>query len=126
MRRHRTLTPSLFILCLLFGPALAHADFQAGKDAYDRKDYSTALNEWLPLAEQGDTLAQQNLGLLYQHGKVVPIWRSVRSSLGFVLVASSETRGRPPAALRFAQNRRVWNDRRSGGWGFGHRDAGNA
>jgi len=72
MRLPRTLTPIVFILFLLVWPACAHADFQAGKDAYDRKDYSTALNEWLPLAEQGDTLAQHNLGLLYQHGKGVP------------------------------------------------------
>jgi hypothetical protein len=29
------------------------ADFQRGKDAYQRGDYATALREWEPLAEQG-------------------------------------------------------------------------
>ncbi len=34
MRLHRTLTPSLFILFLFIWPIFAHADFQAGVDAY--------------------------------------------------------------------------------------------
>jgi len=72
MRLHRTLTPSLFILCLLFWPALAQADFKAGKDAYDRRDYSTALKEWRPLADQGYANAQYNLGVLYEKGQGVP------------------------------------------------------
>ena len=49
--------------------SLAHADFQAGKDAYDRGDYETALNEWLPLAEKGEADAQYNLGKMYGEGK---------------------------------------------------------
>jgi len=57
MRLHRTLTPIGFTLCLLFWPALVHADFQAGVDAYDQGDYATALNEMRPLAEQGDAFA---------------------------------------------------------------------
>ena len=50
----------------------AWADFQAGKDAYDRGDYATALNEWRPLAEQGHADAQTNLGSMYLNGDGVP------------------------------------------------------
>jgi len=72
MRLHRTLTPSLFILFLFIWAILAHADFQAGLDAYNQGDYATALKEWQPLAEQGEADAQVNLGLLYDFGKGVP------------------------------------------------------
>jgi hypothetical protein len=41
---------------------------QNARDAYNRGDYSTALKECQPLAEQGDANAQYNLGKLYYHG----------------------------------------------------------
>ena len=50
----------------------AWADFQAGRDAYDRGDYGTALKEWEPLAKQGHALAQFQLGVLYSQGLGVP------------------------------------------------------
>lgn len=59
----------LSILCLAVP---AWADFQAGMEANDREDYATALREWRPLAEQGDALAQYNLGVLYRKGRGVP------------------------------------------------------
>ncbi len=71
MRQQRTLNPSLFILFLLFWPALVQADFQAGWDAYNRGDYATALKEFRPIAEQGDATAQFNLGILYGKGQGV-------------------------------------------------------
>ena len=72
MRLHRTLTPIVFILFLFIWPILAHADFQAGLDAYNQGDYATALKEWRPLAEQGDATAQFNLGVMYNFGQGVP------------------------------------------------------
>ena len=48
------------------------ADFQKGLDAYNKKDYATALSEWNPLAEQGNVSAQFNLGVMYAEGKGVP------------------------------------------------------
>ena len=54
----------------LAGPAWA--DFQAGMDANNRGDYASALREWRPLAEQGDSPAQVSLGLLYTNGQGVP------------------------------------------------------
>lgn len=56
-----------FIICI---PAFA--DFQTGLDAYQKGDYVAAVKEWRPLAEQGDAVAQYNLGLLYLDGHGVP------------------------------------------------------
>lgn len=50
---------------------MAHADFQAGADAYKRGDYLTALQEWQPLANQWDADAQFLIGSLYAEGKGV-------------------------------------------------------
>jgi TPR repeat protein len=51
-------------------PALA--DFQTGLDAFQKGDYVGAAKEWRPLAEEGDAIAQFNLGLLYLDGHGVP------------------------------------------------------
>ncbi len=64
-----TITFVLSIICLAVS---AWADFQAGMDATTRGDYATALREWRPLVEQGDALAQYNLGVLYRKGRGVP------------------------------------------------------
>src|SRR5262245_25953235 len=41
---------------------------QRGEAAYSRKDYGTALREWQPLAQQGNAIAQNWLGRMYQQG----------------------------------------------------------
>ena len=43
-------------------------DFQKGLSAYNAGDYTTALQEWTPLADQGDAFAQYNLGQMYRRG----------------------------------------------------------
>jgi TPR repeat protein len=60
---------ALIILLLLTSPLLA--DFKAGLEAFDRNDFTTAYNEWLPIAQNGDANAQFNIGLLYAMGKGV-------------------------------------------------------
>jgi TPR repeat protein len=40
-----------------------------GLAAYDRGDYATALEIWIPLAEQGDADSQLGLGVLYGNGQ---------------------------------------------------------
>ena len=52
--------------------APAWAGFAEGVAAWDRGDYATALQELRPLAEQGDALAQFNLGTMYHHGQGLP------------------------------------------------------
>ena len=62
----------LFLLSAALAAVPAHADFQAGLDAYQKGDYVGAAAEWRPLAEAGDPVAQYNLGLLYLDGHGVP------------------------------------------------------
>jgi TPR repeat protein len=50
---------------------ITYADFNDGWVASEEGDYKTAFNEWKPLAEQGDTDAQHNLGWMYGNGKGV-------------------------------------------------------
>jgi len=61
-----------FVLSIACLTTPAWADYQAGIDANNRGDYATALREWRPLAEQGFTAAQFNLGQLYANGQGVP------------------------------------------------------
>jgi len=63
--------PVALVLSILVLIAPAWADFKAGMDAYHRSDYAAALHEWQPLAEQGQAVAQYQLGLLYANGKGV-------------------------------------------------------
>jgi len=49
----------------------AFGDFDAGKRAWDKKNYAAAFREWKPLAEAGDARAQFYLGVLYNHGRGV-------------------------------------------------------
>jgi TPR repeat protein len=67
----RTLTSSL-ALPLLVALTTSAADFSSGLSAYQKKDYSTAVKEWRPLAEKGDAPSQFNLGLMYVDGLGVP------------------------------------------------------
>ena len=48
------------------------ADFNKGLTAAQHGDFATAFKEWKPLAEEGYSNAQFNLGLMYQEGKDVP------------------------------------------------------
>ncbi len=47
------------------------ADFEAGKAAFAKGDYATAMTEWKPLAEQGLPFAAYNVALLYTKGQGV-------------------------------------------------------
>jgi TPR repeat protein len=51
---------------------IACAGFTEASSAYERGDYVTAFKEMKPLAEQGNPVAQLNLGTMYNLGKGVP------------------------------------------------------
>ena len=68
----RLLVLPVLLLTLLVGNPAFSADFQKGSDAYNKKDYATALREWTPLAVQGDAKAQSVLGWMYRKGLGVP------------------------------------------------------
>lgn len=59
----------LAITLLVGGMSVATAqDYDKGLEAYNAGDYQTALQEWLPPAEQGDKQAQALLGMMYGEG----------------------------------------------------------
>jgi len=64
--------------CVLLGllslllPLRAWAGYAEGLAAYNRGDPTTALQEWLPLAQAGHADAQYNLAVLYGNGWGVP------------------------------------------------------
>jgi hypothetical protein len=61
--------PHLKAAILLFALSVpAAADLAAGVQALKDGDYATALKEFLPLARQGNAVAQCNLGLMYDEG----------------------------------------------------------
>jgi len=50
----------------------AAADFRSGLSAYNGGDYTSALAEWLPLAERGEPDAEAGVGFLFHKGLGVP------------------------------------------------------
>ena len=63
------ITIGLVVVALFVGGVTAHAaDFDVGHEAYQRGDYSTALQIFRQLADQGDANAQYILGFMYHGG----------------------------------------------------------
>ena len=65
-------TKLTFLLLFSGSSGVYGDDYQDGWDAYERQDYKTAYKLWLPLAEEGYSGAQYNLGLMYDNGQGVP------------------------------------------------------
>ena len=53
---------------MMLAAPISAQDFQKGFEAVQGGDFATALKEWKPLAESGYSVAQHNLGLMYDHG----------------------------------------------------------
>ena len=62
----------LLAALMLFLFACGGYNYEKGRDAYDRGDYQIALQEFRPLAEEGDASAQTKLGRMYEQGIGVP------------------------------------------------------
>jgi len=65
-------TIALVVALTVGGQAALAQDFEKGLAAARIGDFETALQEWRPLAEQGDAPAQNNLGVMYENGEGVP------------------------------------------------------
>ncbi len=48
-------------------------DFEQGMAAANIGDYTTAMQEWRPLAANGHASAQYNIGFMYEEGRGVPL-----------------------------------------------------
>lgn len=66
----RTL-PVLMVLALVAAAGPGYAQTDAGNEAYERGDYATAFKLWLAQANDGDSSAQYNVGVMYQLGQGV-------------------------------------------------------
>ena len=62
----------VLLFSILLGVPSYSADFNKGVIAAQNGDFATALKEWKPLAEEGNAVAQNNLGLMYHNGWGVP------------------------------------------------------
>lgn len=60
------------LVALALAPAAALADVKSGVEAWQRGDFSGAVRQWRPLADQGDPDAQFNMGQAYKLGRGVP------------------------------------------------------
>jgi TPR repeat protein len=57
---------------IALAPPVLGQSLDEGVDAYRNGDYATTLENFEPLAEQGDASAQYNLGVMYANGEGVP------------------------------------------------------
>jgi hypothetical protein len=64
MREHIKAGLAALARSLRFAPEATTESFDDGTAAYAQGDYATALRLWRPLAEQGNALAQSNLGTM--------------------------------------------------------------
>ena len=64
----------LFIISvmLVLAVPLGAQDFTKGLQAFEAGDFAAAVKEWKPLAESGDSSAQNSMGNLYYNGQRVP------------------------------------------------------
>jgi len=66
----KSLILALAATALTIGPASADP-LQDGAHYFQHADYSHALASWRPLADQGNPIAQNNLGIMYDQGRIV-------------------------------------------------------
>ena len=84
-------------ISLLLGGSFSCAEnFENGFEAYERGDFSNAMRMFRLVAEQGDSAAQYNLGVMYHNGQGVPqdnicshAWFNIAASNGSDLGAGN-------------------------------------
>ncbi len=62
--------PLIVMLCFLVAPAWAQ-DHSNDLEVTQSTDFATSLSEWRKMAEQGQAIAQYNLGIIYEYGRGV-------------------------------------------------------
>ena len=71
-RKYGLVAGILFLAVALTPGAIMAGPFEDGKDSALSGDYTTAFRLWQPLAEQGNAIAQSELGGMYANGLGVP------------------------------------------------------
>ncbi|MEP6960220.1 MAG: tetratricopeptide repeat protein [Nitrospirota bacterium] len=93
------------VLALLHA-APTMAGHKEGVEAFQAKDYPTAMQEWRPLAEEGEGWAQFNVGLLYVRG--LGLSKDFRQAASWFHKAAAQGNAAAQATLGFLYDR---------GWG---------
>jgi TPR repeat protein len=62
----------VLVLCLNLAAPVVAGPFEDGLSAAQSGDYATAMRLWRPLADQGDVVAQFNIGIAFLNGYGVP------------------------------------------------------
>ncbi|OYW88199.1 MAG: hypothetical protein B7Z20_03150 [Sphingobium sp. 32-64-5] len=102
------LSPLLAFALLVGGATAALADVKKGVDAWAQGDYVRAVQEWTPLAQQGDPDALFNLGQAYKLGRGVPTDMGLAIDYYRKAAAQGHSRAEDNYGLvLFQQNRRV-------------------
>ncbi len=65
------MTRFLALIITLTFSSIGFADFDKGLACARQQEFPCALKEWVPLADQGDMVAQYNLGIMYANGQGV-------------------------------------------------------
>jgi uncharacterized protein len=97
MNAKKLIIPIVFTVLLTFSVVskIFFNDFQDGWNAYKKKDYKTAHELWLPLAEQGEPRAQFFLGFMHEIGFGIP--KNDKKALKWYQLAAKQ--GDPRAQL---------------------------
>ena len=96
------------------GSVATAQDFDKGQAAYEEGDYATALQEWRPLAEQGDAAARYGLGMMYLLGNEVG--KDELEGLQLLRLSAEQGHGRAQGQLGYMyySGRTVTEDRFKG------------
>ena len=63
---------TITLILLLFSTLVQSSELDKSLDALERGDFQTAYNILIPLANQGDAIAQNNIGVMFEDGMGVP------------------------------------------------------
>ena len=69
---HETQNSTFIVHTIMYHPYTALADFESGMKALLAEDFATALDEWRPLANEGNADAQYELGKMNFYGQGTP------------------------------------------------------
>jgi len=105
-------------LALLLAQPAVGQDFEQGRAAYARGDYAAALHEWQPLAAQGSSDAQYELGRMYRYG--VGVERNFKTSRAWYEKAARQGDGRAAyeVGVYYELGRGVFQDERKAAYWF--------
>lgn len=98
------------IFFLLITSLQASGGFYEGLMAAQKKDWETALAEWLPIAEEGNPGAQSNLGNMYAHGLGVEKNDETAFQWHYLAAEQGMTKSMIFVGLAFAQGLGVQKD----------------